>query len=385
VFGASAVEAPGASADGAAGWVAGKLASGAGGAAADAVIGNLMAHAGLDPTTNELKAISSHLTQLSDQIKAIQESTDLTLKAVIQASLAGRSDLLEISNVTKLQGDLACYTDEKNDAKKRETCRDRFKSLASEKQLATAAGKFNDLLSNQHTTIVETYAMTLVDGKDPFFTAEDLEKTKKFYDYLDDLQVAATTLSVEARNLAASEVGPAELGRAEAVGAAEGETLEERRAAQRARNPLEKLPGTLETNLDIWLDPTTRRGPRDFESAVRIHWDGGRIWRLPSEHELLDMVKHRGSRTVKAYLVEKAGLGDALADVAEFGPTGQLWTSTARGCAQNFEGAGCRDAVSTNNAYVRTYPENSAEPKLFSFLVTHLTPQDETRYGFLLR
>ena len=159
-------------------------------------------------------------------------------------------------------------------------------------------------------------------------------------------------------------------------------------AAQRVRNPLEKIPGTLETDLALWIDTTTQRGQRDFWSAVHARWDGTRLWVLPSKPQLLGMVKGRGDKTVKRYLVADAGMAEALAGVPEFGPTGQLWTSTPAYC--NFgelEGSQCRDAVSTNNAYVRAQPalQDSTEPRFYSFLVTPLNDKERDRYRFLLK
>jgi hypothetical protein len=387
-FGVAAVKAPPASAD-AGSWVAEKLVSGAGSGAGDAALGGLMAHAGLDPTTEALKEISAHLTQLSNQIKDLQATSDRTLRAVLDASLIGRYDVLEVSNVTKLQEDFACYVDAKKEKDRREACRARFKSLANAQHLATAAGKYNDLLANPHTTIVESYAKTLAVGTDdPFYTPQDQDRVGRFYDYLDDLQVAATTLSIEARTLVATEEGPEKLSTAEAVNKLEGESLEAHRAAQRVRNPLEKIPGTLETNLALWIDTTTQRGQRDFWSAVHARWDGTRLWVLPSKPQLLSMVKGRGDKTVKRYLVVDADMGEALAGVPESGPTGQLWTSTPAYC--NFgelEGPQCRDAVSTNNAYVRAQPapHDSTEPRFYSFLVTPMNDKERDRYRFLLK
>lgn len=130
LFGASAVEAPAASANGggAASFVAGKLLSGAGAGAAEAVVGNLMAQAGLDPTTNALKEISAQLAQLSNQIKDLHATTNRALKEVLDASFSGRYDELDISKISKFQSDYACYLDARKSQVERNDCRARFKA-----------------------------------------------------------------------------------------------------------------------------------------------------------------------------------------------------------------------------------------------------------------
>jgi hypothetical protein len=383
VFGASAVEAPAASANGggAASFVAGKLLSGAGGGAAEVVVGNLMAQAGLDPTTNALKEISAQLAQLSNQIKDLHATTNRALKEVLDASFSGRYDELDISKISKFQSDYACYLDASKSQVERNDCRARFKAQAQEAHLWTAADKFNDLLMHPKITIVESYAKSLV-GTRPFYTVEDQRKVAEFFSYLDDLQVAATTLSVEAENLAASEKGGAAIQEAQAVARREAKTLEERRAAQVARNPTSSNPGVLDTVSKLWLD-TQARGRRDYWSAEQATG----TWRLPTLNELLGIVKDRGNKTVRKYLIEDAGMGNALADVAEFGSTGEFWTSSANICHHVFFGQSCRETVSTNDAYVRFYqtPQGSTEPKFYSFLVSPLSVKDSERYGFLLK
>lgn len=384
VFGACAVEAPSASADGAAGWVAGKLVSGAGGAATDAVVGSLMAHAGLDPTTNELREISGKLTQLSNQIKDLQSTSNKILRAVLDESFSARYESLDISTISKFQGDYACYLDAAKEPAEREACWSRFAAWAPSARLSSAVDKFNDLLMNPKTTIVEAYAKSLVATR-PFYTLQDHKKVVEFFHYLDDLQVAATVLSVEAENLVAASKGPEAMRTAHAVALLEARTLVQRRAEQSARNPLATPVGVLDVQLGLWLDPHQQRGRRDFWEAVHL-WDGKRPWRLPTESELLNMVKERGNKTVKAYLSQDAGMGHALADVPESGPTGELWTSSSN-CFNHFGAKICHNTVSTNNAYVRAYetPRDSSGPKFYSFLVSGLWDEEREQYAFLLR
>lgn len=383
VFGTCAVEAPAASANGggAASFIAGKLLSGVGGGAAEAVVGNLMAQAGLDPTTNALKEISEQLNKISNQIKDLQATSNRTLKEVLDASFAGRYDQLDISTISRFQSDYACYLNASKSQVERNDCRARFKAQAHSAQLWSAADKLNDLLLHPKTTIVESYAKSLV-GVRPFYTGEDQKKVTEFFEYLDDLQVAATTLSIEAENLAAVEKGGAAVQEAQAVGRREAKELEERRTAQFARNPIGQAPGVLDTRSKLWLD-TQARGYRDYWSAAQTNG----TWRLPTKSELLDMVKERGNKTVKKYLVEDAGMGSALADVAEFGTTGEFWTSSSDVCRLVFFGATCHEGVSTNDAYVRLYftSHDSTEPKFYSFLVANLNNQEIERYAFLLK
>ncbi len=382
VFGACAVEAPAASANGgAASFVAGKLFSGIGAGAGEAVVGNLMAQAGLDPTTNALKEISEQLNKISNQIKDLQATSNRTLKEVLDASFAGRYDQLEISTITKFQSDYACYLDRTKSQVERNDCRARFKAQAQSAHLWSAADKLNDLLQHPKTTIVEAYAKSLV-GVSPFYTVADQKQVADFFEYLDDLQVSATVLSVEAENLAASEKGGTAVQEAQAVSRREAKTLEERRTAQLARNPIAQAPGSLDTRSKLWLDPQAR-GRRDYGSAAQASG----TWRLPTLNELLEIVKDRGDRTVRRYLIEDAGLGSALADVAEFGTTGEFWTSSSGPRCLFFGGAQCHETVSTNDAYVRAYrsPSDSTEPKFYSFLVAPLDHQEIERYAFLLK
>ena len=67
--------------------------------------------------------------------------------------------------------------------------------------------------------------------------------------------------------------------------------------------------------LKLWIS-TSGRGLRDYWSAA----PSGGMWRLPTTRELLDMVKDRGDKTVKKYLIDAAGMASTLADVDEFGP-----------------------------------------------------------------
>ena len=128
-IGICAVAAPPALADnGVAGWVAGKLVSGVGSGAGEAVVGNLMARAGLDPTTNALGEIFSQLTKLSNQISSLQDTSDKTLQQVLSTSFDVRVDQLDITTITKLQSDYACYLDASRSRTYRDDCRARVKA-----------------------------------------------------------------------------------------------------------------------------------------------------------------------------------------------------------------------------------------------------------------
>jgi hypothetical protein len=371
-FGAVAMEAPAASANPAT-FVAGKLASGAG----EAVMGKLMAKAGLDPTTNALKEISAQLTQLSNQITELQGTSDQTLREVLDATFAERYDQLEIGAITKFQADLVCYLEPHQPPTMRESCRAHFKRQASSVQLASAADKIHDLLVNPKTTIVEAYAKSLL-GTRPFYTVEDQKKVTEFFTYLDDLEVTATTLSVEADNLAAVEESPLAVKEAWEASKRDAETLALRRTGQLARNPVAPIPGPLDVIRKLWLNPA-ERGFHDYWTAAHVNG----IWRLPTEPELLAMVRNHGATTVRKYLIEEAGMGTALANVAEFGESGELWTSTevvVHGIPGHF-------AVSTNLAYTRfkLTPHGSTVPKYFSIQVADLNAHEKSRYAFLLR
>ena len=95
------------------------------------------------------------------------------------------------------------------------------------------------------------------------------------------------------------------------------------------------------------------------------------------------MVRNHGATTVRKYLIEEAGLGTALAHVAEFGESGELWTSTE----VHLYGVPCHLAISTNIAYVRIKltPHGSTAPKYYSIQVADLSPHEHGRYAFLLR
>ncbi len=146
----------------------------------------------------------------------------------------------------------------------------------------------------------------------------------------------------------------------------------QRRTEQSARNPLEAPIGVLDVQQGLWLDPHTPRGRRDYWSAEHL-WDGKRSWRLPTEPELLPMVRERGDLTVKTYLARDAGMGNALVDVPEYGPTGEFWTMSSN-CFDYFQSKSCHNTVSTNNAYVRSYetPRDPSGPRFYSFLVSRL-------------
>jgi hypothetical protein len=376
VSGTMAVDPPAASATPAS-FVAGKLASGAG----EAVMGKLMAKVGLDPTANALSEISAQLTQLSDQIKELQGTSDRTLREVLDASFAGRYDQLEISTITKFQEDLVCYLDSRKSLAVREGCRIRFKRQAPSAQLWNVAGKFHDLLVNPKTTIVESYAKSLL-GTRPFYTAEDQKRVTELFTYLDDLEVAATTLSVEAENVVAVEEGPQAMNEAWEASKREAETLSRRRTDQLARNPVTAIPGPLDVSQRLWLNPT-ERGLHDYWTAAQVNG----IWRLPTQPELLAMVQNHGATTVRKYLINEAGMGTALANVAEFGESGELRTSTEVSSCLALYGVPCHLAISTNIAYTRTKltPHNSTVPKYYSIQVADLNAHEMNRYAFLFK
>ncbi len=158
----------------------------------------------------------------------------------------------------------------------------------------------------------------------------------------------ATTLSVEAENVLAAEEGPEAVTEAWETSKLEAETLARRRTEQVARNPVAPIPGALDTFQKLWLN-TSERGLRDYWSAAQ----GNGTWRLPTEPELLAMVKHLGETTVRKYLIDEARMGTAFANVPEFGESGELWTSTDNPSCLWMFGAPCHLTVSTNNAYVR--------------------------------
>jgi hypothetical protein len=376
VFGGMAAEAPVASATPAS-FVAGKLASGVG----EAVMGKLMAKAGLDPTANALAEISEQLTQLSNQIKELQGTSDKTLREVLDASFAGRYDQLEISTITKFQEDFVCYLDPRKSLAAREPCRTRFKRQAPSAQLWSAANRFHDLLLNPKTTIVEAYAKSLL-GTRPFYTVEDQRKVTEFFTYLDDLEITATILSVEAENVLAAGEGPEAVKEAWETSKLEAETLSRRRTDQLARNPVAAIPGPLDISQKLWLNPT-ERGLHDYWSAAHVNG----IWRLPTHPELLAMVQNHGATTVRKYLIHEAGMGTALANVAEFGESGELWTSTDVSSCLPLYGVPCHLAISTNTAYTRikTTPHGSTVPKYYSIQVADLSAHDKSRYAFLLK
>jgi hypothetical protein len=375
-LGAVAAEAPAASATPAS-FVAGKLASGAG----EAVMGKLMAKAGLDPTANALSEISAQLTQLSNQMKALQATSDRTLKEVLDASFAARYDELEISTITKFQDDFVCYLDPHRSATIRAGCRARFKRQAPTTELWRVAGRFHDLLVHPGTTIVEAYAKSLL-GTRPFYTLEDQRKVTEMFTYLDDLEVAATVLSAEADNVAAADEGPKAVEEAWESAQREATTLAARRAAELARNPVAPIPGPLDVSQALWLNPA-EQGLHDYWTAAQVNG----IWRLPTQPELLAMVQHHGATTVRKYLINEAGMGSALAHVAEFGETGELWTSTDAAYCLTTYGVPCHLAMSTNVAYTRIKftPHGSGGPKYYSIQVADLNPHERSRYAFLLR
>jgi hypothetical protein len=376
VFGAVAVEAPVASATPAS-FIAGKLASGAG----EAVIGKLMSKVGLDPTANALKEISGQLTALSNQVKELQATSDKTVREVLDASFIARFDKVNVATITKYQEDLVCYLDPHKALAVREPCRARFKKQAPSADLRGAADTIHDLLQSPTTTIIESYAKSLV-GTSPFYTVEDQKKVTDFFTYLEDLEVTATTLSVEAENVVAAQEGPQAVAETWEISKREAETLAQRRTAQIARNPIAPIPGPLDVVQKLWLNPA-ERGLHDYWTAAQVHG----IWRLPTQPELLAMVQHHGATTVRKYLINEAGMGTALAHVAEFGESGELWTSTEAASCLAIYGAPCHLAMSTNIAYTRIKltPHGSTVPKYYSIQVAELSPHEHGRYAFLLR
>jgi hypothetical protein len=373
VFGAMAIEAPTASANPAS-FLAGKLASGAG----EAVLGKLMSHAGLDPTTNGLREISAQLTQLSNQIKELQGTNERTLNEVLDVSFNQRYDHLGITKINKAEQDFACYLNPHIDLTTREACRARFIRQAGAADLWDEANTFNDLMAKAETTIVETYAKSLL-GTRPFYTVADQKKVTEFFTYLDDLQVAAKTLSIEDESIDAAAEGPEAVRIAWGVAQLEAKDLSRDRAIQLARNPVAPIPGPLDVSQKLWLNPAPR-GLHDYWTASQVNG----IWRLPTEPELMGMVRHHGPTTVRKYLINEAGMGTALADVAEFGESGELWTSTE---IPSIYGPPYHLAISTNTAYTRLKltPHGSLVPKYYSIQVADLTPHEKSRYAFLLR
>jgi hypothetical protein len=302
------------------------------------------------------------------------------LVEVLKGAFDTRFDQLDISTITKFEGDIACHVDASRSQGERDGCRARFKSQAVGAQLWRIADKFNDLLTNPGSTIVQAYAKRLL-GTRRFYTVGDQKKVDDLLLYLDDLQVSATMASVEAENLDAVGKDPAAVAQAEATAGAESRTLEGRRDKQLNLNPTFPNPGVLDTRRKLWLSTSWQgQTTHPFEKV-------GGTWHLPTVDEVLNMVQDRGNKTVKTYLVEDAGMGNALARADEFGPQGELWTSTsASSCG--FVILACWKAVSTNNAYVRTYNTSikaGGGPKLFSFLVSGIDAQERTRYQFLWR
>ena len=367
---------------GAAAWVGGKLLEGAGSGAASAVVGNLMAHAGLDPTQKELEAIAAQLAVLSQQMTDLQATSKQTLEAVLGARFESQFNQLHVTTVRDLQSDYLCWLSpakSEKEQKKRESCRAHFETEAPKADLGAVVNHFNDLLAPAAgLSVVQTYAKLLV-GSGRFYTRTDQHKVDQFATWLDSLQVAAATFYTEEKNLEA--VGKDEAAAAKLHASAErgAELLAEHRADQQNRNPVASNPGVLDTRQRIWIRPQAQ----DKLTLWKAIPAKGSRWALPSTGQILDMVRDRGSKTVKAYLTAAAGL--ELANVAEFGETGELWTSTrGNSCGTQYILA-CYQTVSTNNAYVREHGASTSGggPMFYSILVSGPTAEESARYSFI--
>ncbi len=366
-----------AQADGLAGWAAGQLLSGAGSGAASAVLGTLMAQAGLDPTTNALKEIDSKLTQISQQITSLQTTANATLTTLLKSTFDIRIDALQITKIKMLEDDVACWADASKTQTERLGCRDNFRTNAVPSDLNTVVGVYNDLLNGVSTTIVQAYARSLA-GTRRFYTQADEKQVIDLYTYLDDLQVAATVEYAEAVNLAAVTSSSDQ---ATALANAEHEraAVDKNRAEQVARNPVAQIPGTLDLTQRFWIYPSAF-GPLPHAGNDKYL----ERWRLPTADEFASLTSARGDKTVKAYLSQEAGLEYGLRNVPEYGDSGEFWTSTkfvnpfamfvSNPCSS------CYLTVSTNNAYVRAHPETD---KFYVLFVSPMTDAEAKHYSFM--
>jgi hypothetical protein len=359
-------------------WVAGKLLEGAAGGVANAVVGNLMSQAGLDPTTNALGQISSQLAALSGQISALQSTADATLTAVLQTSFNIRMDQLPLKSIRDAESDIYKSTKE-TDPAMRTALRNHFESIAAAANFNLVVDKFDDLLNPATTgtmTVVQHFAKSLV-GQKRFYTPLDQFQTDRVFDFLDGMQVAADTNYIEHLYIVNPTTAPG-------IAKIEAEQLRTQRAAQIARNP--DYSGFRDTNGDY-------RGALDLKQRIWIRnlpqtFSQGHPGLGLNQLQLLSVPQFdsiaatRGDKTLWAYLKDDAGLTTAMVFVPEFGETGEFWTAT--NCDRNI--GYCRLTVSTNNAYVRSvdYPRDWTGPKRYVLEYGGLTAADQARYRFLL-
>lgn len=356
--------------------LAGKLLDGVGSGAGSAVVGALISNIGLDPTTNALNQISQQLEALKQQINALQATADKTLATILSSTFDSRLDNLKITTIEKLQDDYDCWVDKSKTQTQRDACRAHFKAQASPAELAQIINTFNDLLDSRGTTIAQAYAQKLV-GAGRFYTQADQKHVTDFYTYLDSLQVAAVLFYAEAVNADAAGKSQADQEAAMAIAQREVDFLRQHRAKQLARNPVDALPGALSVEQRLWINPQAK-GLLTYYEASKDATDFGR-WQLPSQQELTVMVQGRGNKTVKAYLSQDAGMADGLQDVAEYGDTGEFWTSTACPKLTLFINL-CQLAVSTNDAQVRFH---GRDQRFYSIYVSPLDQAELSHYSFL--
>jgi hypothetical protein len=350
--------------------------SGAGSGAASAVLGNLMAQAGLDPTTNALKEIESKLTQISQQITSLQTTANATLTTLLKSTFDIRIDALQITKIKMLGDDIACWDDAGKTHAERLGCRDNFRTNAVPSDLNTVIGVYNDLLDGVNTTVVQAYARSLA-GTTRFYTQAEEKQVIDLYSYLDDLQVAATVEYAEAVNLAAVDKST-DQETAFANAKHERDAVDKNRAKQVERNPVSQIPGTLDLMQRFWIYPSAF-GPLPRAGNDR-YLDR---WRLPTADEFASLTAARGDMTVKAYLSREAGLESGLRNVPDYGDSGEFWTSTKYVNPFAMFVAPCSNCyltVSTNNAYVRWHPETD---KFYVLFVSPMTDAELKHYSFL--
>ncbi len=365
-----------AQADGLAGWAAGQLLSGAGGGAAQAVLGTLISQAGLDPTTNALQAIDAKLAQISQQITTLQVTANTTLATLLKSTFDIRVDSLQVTKIKMLEDDIACWADAQKTATQRLGCRDNFRTNAVPSDLNGVVGVYNDLLDGVGTPVIQAYARSLA-GTSGFYTQAEQRQVINVYTYLDDLQVAATVEYAEAVNLAAVDNGTSQTA-ALANAMRERDLIDQNRARQAKRTPLTELPGTLDLTQRLWISPFA---PGPVSHVGNDAYEGR--WRLPSTNEFASLTSGRGDQTVKAYLSQRGGLQSALRDVPEYGSSGEFWTSTKYVNPLPMFGNPCPNCyytVSTNDAYVRAHPETE---KFYALYVSPLTDAEVQQFSFL--
>ena len=356
-------------------WIGGKLLSGAASGATSAVVGNLLAQAGLDPTANALNGIFEQLQQLSKQMSDLQATSKQSLEEILGARFESQFNELKVTTIRDLQADYVCYLDPKFDAAKRRSCKAHFETEAPKANLGDIVNTYNDRLTGgAGLSVVQTYAKMLV-GSGHFYTKTDQHKVNLLFTWLDSLQVAAAVFYTETKNFEAVK-DPAQADTLHASAIRGAELLAEHRAEQQNKNPVPNNPGALDTRVRVWIKPQAQ----GFMSHSLAEPHGDR-WALPSTDQLVDMVKDRGDKTVKKYLAENAGLD--MSKVDEFGNGGQLWTSTRGGeCGPAYPNS-CWQAVSTNNAVVRDNGVTTAGPNFPSILISGPTAHESARYSFI--